>query len=306
MTRPTPSTLEAAVRRTIGRLTTVQHPSGSFPTLWSHWPDLRSPRRVESPFVTAMILLAVWDFPVEAGSLRRRSLGCLRSSRDSEGWVRFLAGMDPDLDDTALVNSLLQAAGRRDPGCRRLARQLLSLQREDGLYFTWRRSTAGASNDVDPCVTVNVMRLLHQNALPLESALSALRRATLATDYERGTLYYEPSLSLPYWVSTLPQPLRERVLAGHVRETLLHRASTAAANTCLDVALALFVRLRCGEPARACLALADHLLQSEEDYGAWPPTAFFRAFDYWGSSELVSAVVAQSLSELRSGLVAGA
>lgn len=288
----------AGAFRAVARLTVAQRPSGELPTFWSPSPDLSRPTRAESPFITGLALLLAAELPA-AGSLRRRGAAYLRGWRRADGLFAFLRdGIDPDLDDTCLLGYVLQ---REDPswtGFPALARRVAGLPCRAGLFETWVRPVAGAPNDVDPCVSVNVLRFLHHNGIARGETEDALRRAFHDPASYAGTLYYHPPLSLPWLVLTLAPPLRARLVGNRFPRALVDRASAAAQGdaNATDLALALLVATRAGAHPQVRARLAKRLLEREEGHGCWRGTAFFRAFNYWGSAELTTAVAAHALS----------
>jgi hypothetical protein len=282
-------------------LAAAQMAHGEFPTYWSRTKSLEvAPEYAASPFVTALVLFCLHDVDACAADLRDRALRRLAAWRGRDGLVRFLAdGIDPDLDDTALVNYLLLAHRFDRWPYRALAVRLAAIERLDGLYPTWLRPAAGAPNDVDPCVTTNVLRFLHSVVVPADDAWHAVRRAALAAPRGEGTLYYESPAALPFFVATLPVGARRRLLSDdelrRVAKELADRFTSRTSRSPVDVAMALSVAARAGVDVASRDELCRALIAWQRSSGEWPAWAAFRAFNYWGSPALTTALAVHAL-----------
>jgi hypothetical protein len=224
----------------------------------------------------------------------------LTTWRRPDGTVAFLRqGIDPDLDDTALVNWVTQTrlGGGADHAA--LARRLADAPREGGLFLTWVRPAA-AGNDVDPCVTANVVRFLAANGVPCAGALGALRAALDDAAFASGTLYYEAPASLCYLAASLPPALRAELGGPAEWAARAHRVAAARdagrPDGVVNAAMALTVACVAGLPAAHTAPLAAALLSHQTAAGSWPRHAAFRAFGYWGSSALTTALAIEALS----------
>lgn len=290
--------LSRAIDLGIRYLTASQASSGEFRTYWSRVAAMRQPTAVPSPFVTGMILLALHC--VEGTeSIKERGLECLRAWRRRDGtFAFFAAGIEPDVDDTCLLNWLL--LGRESEGLRSrpVAARIAAMQRPDGLFPTWIRSEPYRPNPVDPCVNVNVLRFLHASGLPCSALVAGLRRM-IARRPHRGTLYYRPQSSLMYLASTLEEPVRGWILEHQEARTNGDKRIALSWIDPLEAALRLVSLAALGlDPAQAH-SLTTTLLLCQRRSGAWPSVAMFRAYNFWGSPELTTAVAVQGLTVFR-------
>jgi hypothetical protein len=292
--------LDRGVAAGLHYLAAVQMEHGEFATYWSATRNLGLvPEYKSSPFVTALTLFCLAEAkecPVD----RRRSLRFLAGRRDPTGLLRFFEeGIDPDLDDTALVNYVLMVHQFDRWPYRALARRLAAIERRRGLFPTWIRSGLNAPNDVDPCVTANVLRFLGAMQVPADDAWAALRRAVLDAAEGKGTLYYESPAALPFFAATLPIELRRRVLQpeelSHLAHSLVDRFSADCHRSPIDVAMTLSVAAAAGVGVAARDELSRSLLDWQTDGGGWPAWAVFRAFNYWGSPALTTALAIHAL-----------
>src|SRR6266566_418943 len=204
--------LPQAIRRGIYSLVTAQRPSGEFPTYWSRTITMDSPTEVSSPFVTGMIMFALLTV-ADTERIQERGLEYVRASRRPDGTFAFFAtAIDPDLDDTCLLNWLLYPSESSGPFHRALSARIVAMQTHGGLFPTWIREEPGAPNPIDPCVNLNVLRYLDQCGTASPSLVEALRRVFENQPFQ-PTFYYRSALSFAYLASTLPLPLR-RMVAG--------------------------------------------------------------------------------------------
>ena len=260
----------------------------------------------ESPFITGMIILALSALEVDSlKTIKRRAVAYLLTKRKGDGFFSFFdRGIDCDLDDTCLLNWILQSASRNDSIYRPLAEKIAQRPTWQGLYGTWVRSMDDTVSDIDPCVNVNVLRFLHSNGLNCEQTIGAIQTSLRSDAYAKGTLYYEPSQSLPYLVMTLPPGLASQIIDVELRTTLQQwrRRALQREESVLDLAMELFVLKSLGGDRSRCSQLVSSLLSCERTNGGWPSAAMFRAFNYWGSAELTTAVVVQALNSHRQSI----
>ncbi len=297
--------LDQAIQRTLSYLSCSQLQSGEFPTYWSSSRTMSAATYAESPFITGMIMLALATLEVDSlKTTRRRAVAYLLTKRKSDGLFSFFdRGIDPDLDDTCLLNWILQSASRNGSGYKALAQKILQRPTWQGLYGTWLRSADETVSDIDPCVNVNVLRFLQANGLTCEQTIQAIRMAMRNDAYAKGTLYYDPAQSLPYLVLTLPPEVARQLIDAELRTILQQRRDDALkreeARSILDLAMELFILASLGGDLSRCSQLASSLLSSQRPDGSWASVAMFRAFNYWGSAELTTAVVVQALNSYR-------
>lgn len=277
---------------------------------------MTGPTYAPSPFITGMVILALSS--IEADSLktiRRRAISYLLTKRRSDGFFSFFdSGIDRDLDDTCLLNWILQSANRNTPYYRGLAEKISKRPQRQGFYGTWVRDTDETVCDIDPCVNVNVLRFLHSNGLACAETVQAIETALRTDAYASGTLYYDPAQSLPYLVLTLtPGPVRQ-IIGPELRTALQQPRGwdllPDGAESMVDLAMELFILASLGGAPSRCSQLVSYLLSCERQDGGWESRAMFRAFNYWGSAELTTAVVLQALTcykqsmKARNGLAA--
>jgi len=280
----------------------MQKESGEFPTFWSHAQDMSLVTYAESPFVTGMVVLALSKLRnEEARLIRSRSCQYLKAKRKSDGCFCFFdQGLDPDLDDTCLLNWALQChEADASFSYRRLARRLALLPKQNELYLTWLRAGKADHNDIDPCVSANVIRFLARNAVPCAKTVGALRKVLQQDQCSDGTRYYESPFALAYLIVTLPSALRHEILGNSSRKNrLIERLACASAKqrgSVLDRALLLTVLSCCSTDGIMLSALAEALTSGRDTTGGWPNAPAFRAFNYWGSAALTTAVAIQAL-----------
>ena len=289
-----------AIRRALSYLVSSQRASGEFPTYWSSSLTMTRSTYAESPFITGMIVLALSSLKtVEVKIIRRRAIAYLLTKQRSQSFFSFLnTGIDSDVDDTCLLNWILQSANHNRSYYRALAEKILQRPQKDGFYGTWIREIDDTVTDIDPCVNVNVLRFLHSNGLTNEATIQALQTAMRTNAYADGTLYYQPVFSLPYLILTLPTILINQILDARllsIFERAEVKVETSHPALVVDAAMELFIRSsKNGFPAR-CGELAGYLLSQQIKGGGWPNSAMFRAFNYWGSAGLTTAVVVQAL-----------
>src|SRR5262245_10126621 len=146
----------------IRSLARLQRASGELPTYWSRSPLMSAEEYVESPFITGMIVLALAKHP-ELHDLRTHALGYLRTKRAPDGLFRFLnSGIRPDLDDTALLNAVLQRYLPLQFDYVSTAQRIAREPTVDGAFETW---IGPGPNPIDPCVSINVVRFLDVNGI---------------------------------------------------------------------------------------------------------------------------------------------
>lgn len=301
MTRRQSAAIDEAIRGGLKYLVSSQRASGEFPTYWSPSLTMTEPTYAESPFITGMIVLALSSLKtVEGKIIRRRAIAYLLTKRKSQGFFSFFDnGIDPDVDDTCLLNWILQSGNSNPAFYRALAEKILQRPQQGGFYGTWIREIDDSVSDIDPCVNINVLRFLHLNGLTNEATIQALQTAMRTNAYADGTLYYQPALSLPYLILTLPTVLVDQILDAGLLSTLqrlLEKDGTINPSSVVDAAMELFILSSAkGDPSR-CEELAGYLFSKQIKDGSWSNSAMFRAFNYWGSAELTTSVVVHALN----------
>ncbi|HEX6180470.1 MAG TPA: class 1 isoprenoid biosynthesis enzyme, partial [Chitinophagaceae bacterium] len=279
---------EIAIESALSYLEGAQKENGEFETLWSENLDMQPAKSVSSPFVTGMVLLALTGVNgLRTIALKERSLAYLGNKRKSNGHFSFLEqGMDDDLDDTCLLNFLLQQHRNDHFNYSGLSESIHNMPSHEGLYYTWIRMNPSDDNDIDACVNVNVVRFLTANGIDCSDTVHSLQKVVQNGAAFAGTKYYETSWSLHYFVCTLPEDMRNKLVGNlSVREIFVNKA----AHTPVDKAMKLYCLASLGERTTEGDQLLQELLALQEPSGAWPAYAVFRAFNYWGSAELTTA-----------------
>ena len=260
-----------------------------------HWDaDVYCRRADFVPALGRPVLDLLAPLPAEAGlaALRRRALDHLAAWRPPSGRFRFLRhGIDPDLDDIALLHLVLQRARPDAYPYGDVARQVAGRTRPDGRFRVWLRTDPAAANDLDPCVGVNAARFVIANGG--EADLGWLTQDLAAWDAGRDTLYYVQPYALPALACQLPAPVRTRVFAAAGWTPAWVEA--AGDGDLLDAALRLVVACRLGTDRRLVTALARRLVRAQAPGGGWPAWAAFQAFNYWGSAALTTAAAVRAL-----------
>ena len=294
-----------AIHRAVTYLEASQSPNGEFPTYWSLSRNMSFPTYGGSPFITGMILLALSSLGNEAPAIiRRRGIDYLRTKRKENSYFAFFdQGIDCDLDDICLLNWLLQSEDSDQARYKALAEKIAGFPQRAGFYETWIRNDPNADNNVDPCVNVNVVRFLAYNGIRCDRTIQALRETLHSGTYVRGTFYYESGYALPYLIFTLPQSLRDAIVGVELQQLRLPRLGPERPPFPIDIAMKLFIMSMCKRDILTCSTLASDLLAREKPNGGWPSWAAFKAFNFWGSAELTTAIVAQALWHYRTLLL---
>jgi hypothetical protein len=290
----------AAARRGVAFLAREQRPAGDFATDWSDRLDLGAAGRPESPFLTGLILHALRRLPGrrEVAAILERGTGYLLDVRPPGGLYVFLQGIAPDLDDVCLLHLVLQESHPRRFDYARLARRVAATATDAGPFPTWLEDEVRWA-DIDPVVNLNVVRFLHRNRTPCPRALDWLRGELAAWDFIDGTRYYESPFAPLYFAATLPPALRRSLLPAPARlwSRLENRLDQRGDDlSVLDVAYLLAALVVLGGPARRVDELTGRLLERQGRAGGWPPWAAFRAYRYWGSATLSTALAVQALT----------
>jgi hypothetical protein len=297
--------IKQAIDGALSGLDALQEASGGWRTAWSTTTDMRHPTVCDSPFASALILLALRNVPIDCDrSSIARCLTYLQSKRNDDGLVAFLpTGIDPDLDDTALLNWALQAYRYDAWPYRSLARRITHMPTRDGLWLTWVRPTTDEPNDIDPCVSANVLRFLGENIVATEQATAALSRVLDGNSFFDGTLYYVSPAALPYLALAQRERIRRQILpprrAREIAESLLTQMAAGPTPSPIDLAMTVSVAARSNVDLRSLARPVEALLATRQANGAWPNDAAFRAFNYWGSSALTTAFAAEALTLYR-------
>jgi hypothetical protein len=276
----------------------AQKANGEMPTYWSTSSQMTLPRYVQSPFITGLVILAlrnIQDAPAQ--EIEDSGLRYLKTKRKEDGFFSFLDdGIDVDLDDTCLLNWLLQQHQSVGRLFQALAERIADLPRRDGLYYTWIRKKCDEGNDLDPCVNINVLRFLAANDLDCGALVQALRRVLFDRTFINGTLYYMSGFAFPFLLYTLPPKLQKLIIVSRDEEVFIWdslRKKTILSP--IDAAMKLFILSSASIARRPDATVVGELLHFEKQRGVWPAWAVFRAFNFWGSAELTTALALQAL-----------
>jgi hypothetical protein len=291
--------LQQSIDAAIARLRSWQLPSGELPTYHSADPSMQQPTYARSPFVSGMVALALRRSDVgELRALVDRALSFVLTARAEDGTIAFLpSGIDPDLDDTCLLNAILQQRGIGGIDYTQLASLIAALPTHDGLFQTWFRNRA-APNDIDPVVSVNVVRFLAQNGIDRRDTVAAVCRSFTLGKVDVGSTYYTSWTALPYFVSSLVPFVRRRFdndSAWHAKVVQMLEAYIADAANPVEVAMALTVASTWHVPVHITERLARALLDAQLSDGGWPSCVVFRAFNNWGSGAISTALALEAL-----------
>lgn len=276
----------------------AQNANGEMPTYWSTSPHMIQPRYVQSPFITGLVILALRSLRnALAQQIEDSGLRYLKTKRKQYGFFSFLDdGIDVDLDDTCLLNSLLQKHQSGGRLFQALAERIADLPRREGLYYTWIRKTCDEGNDLDPCVNINVLRFLAANDLDCSALVQALRRVLFDRTFINGTLYYMSGFAFPFLLYTLPPKLQKLIVVSRDEEIVVWDSlREKAVLSPIDAAMKLFILSSASIARRPDATVVGELLHFETQRGVWPAWAVFRAFNFWGSAELTTALALQAL-----------
>lgn len=295
---------KASIQKGVDYLLRAQRPSGEFETFWSRSRNMSEMVYAESPFVTGMVLLALSGIRSKnVDRIRTAACTYLKAKRKEEGLFSFLeAGIDTDLDDTCLLNWILQHHEQRcSLDYKALAQRVACLPKERALYLTWIRADEKAANDVDPCISVNVVRFLDLNRVRCAATLGALCEYLRSGGWAEGTLYYDSPFAFVYLVCSLSRTLRSRIFGDALSSGWFFGALNSIECTrtlsALDAALLLYVKTIGAKPCKNSHSTLTELMDLQNPDGGWPNVAAFRAFNYWGSPSLVTAIAVQALAE---------
>lgn len=313
------SGLRATVERGVAYLKQIQLERGEFETYWSYSKDMSDPNFVSSPFITALIL----DFlegiegyasleEIEGapqgeksggsgklesaiGEIRKKALNYLLDIRPENGFYGFFEqGIDADLDDTCLINLMLQRGGITSPDYRSLAVRVRSRALPDGRFHTWIRPNPDDPNDLDSCVGANVIRFLSHNGVPTD--LTWLREDLHHWGAGKDTLYYVQPYTLPYFVSQLPLSILRTL--GVNGPGMISKIESIGHIDVLDAALRLIIATKFEVDIRLVNVLTRKIIEQQDGDGAWPSRGAFQAFNYWGAESLTTAACIRALSEV--------
>lgn len=298
---PPPPGTDRAIARGLEWLQRAQCRSGEFRLAYSTVSSMTHPVYCESPFATAMIVAALepLHYP-EINHMIRSAVYWLATWRRPDGWFTFLRqGIDPDVDDTSLISTILQRHDAAPSEYSDIAMEIASWPRRDGLLVTWRRPAGTTANDVDPCVSANALRLLKQNGLVAHDLERALGHALRDETHANGTLYYESPAALPYLLSVIPDS-RERVADANTwSERVSYLLAHASSINDLAMTVTLVTRVSSASDPRASRIVAElvsRLREAQQPDGSWRAHAMFRAFNFWGGPELTTALVIEALA----------
>jgi hypothetical protein len=287
--------LHQAISKGIQSIIANQLSNGEFETYWSEYADMKNAVRCSSPFITGLILFILSEVPEkELRVIKDRSFDFIKSGRKKNGYFSFFSeGIDDDLDDTCLLNYVLQRKEGISEYYQKLASKVSASKKSDGLYYTWVRRRKDNSNDIDETVNLNIVRFLALNKIDCRDTLKALKKYALSDRLLTGSLYYHPELSFIYFLSSLEEKIQTQIIDKKIITNSLKPA--AFPRTIINIAMKLFCASTLNESSSIQREEIDYLLSKQQHDGSWPAEAFFRAFNFWGSRELTTALCIQSL-----------
>ncbi|MCZ6691161.1 MAG: hypothetical protein O7H41_16365 [Planctomycetota bacterium] len=298
--RPGPEQVTRAISAGGRHLQSARLESGPFVIYHSRYSSLSRVSGVESPFLTAMILSTLRRIDYDHESWASTSYQYLsRATREDGSVVGPEVKADPNVDEASLVSSVLQSFGMNLP-FEEFAKRVADLPTRHGLFETWIRSTDERLDDLDPCVSVNALRFLHQNGIIPDDVIRGLRQALREEDYQHGTVFYAPPPSLPYLVSTLAPGLRSRIIDDKAWRELalgwLDRARQVGTYDPIGTAMCLSIACSAGVSGLQSRFLLNDLMESQQPHGAWAISPMFRGLLFWGSPELTTVLALEALA----------
>jgi hypothetical protein len=293
----------AAVRKGLLFVLRAQRPDGSFPSRMCATRSMRRCREEHSVFTTALIVESVMEVAAThppdpaLSTATDQAIAFLLAERDSNRplwryWARddpMYDAVPPDLDDTAVISSILRRSARPVPD----NRELLGSQRgPDGTFRTW----LDIDEPPDCVVNANVLAYLGRCGEACASACSWV--ADLARSGWSGcSAYYENRWSFPYaFTRALSQGSECLQEALPLFTSRLERQKSPRRPLEQALALASWVSAgRCSEPVAT---LRSRLIESQNRDGSWKAEAYFRgpAKSWFGSAELTTAMAIQALA----------
>lgn len=294
--------LDGAIERGLGWLERFQRPDGEIPTRWSEHLGMRGGDHADSPFITGLVLWSLAEFPATQSlqQIRQRGLNYLLNWRTPNGRIAFLKrGIPPDLDDICLLHSVFQRYWPEAFDYSKLAKRVHRMMRTDGRFPTWLQPRS-MGMDFDPVVNINVLRFLTANGLPCPETEGMLHALISTWDGTNGTFYYQSPLALPYFAAHLNPSSRMRIFGDSgPRIVRLAYVRSQVGASILDLAYLMGVLLTLGGPPEAIKTTLRRLLDLQESDGGWPNYAAFRAYNYWGSAGLSTALAIQAINAAR-------
>lgn len=283
-----------AVNRGVRKLAEEQLSNGGFVTYWSRSRSMTPATACDSPFITGLIIDILYSVAA-ATPIIVKTIDYLTFLRRRSGLCAFFdEGIDPDLDDTCLINLNLQRHAPDAFDYAKLARNIASLTLPDHRFHTWIREGEKQDNDIDACVCVNVIRYLINNGIETNRnwLIAELRNWQAGKD----TLYYVQPYMLLYLVCQLPDAnLADILHRAHFQTAIVEQERHC---DLLDAALRLIVLSKMGGDRHLKSALAGMICRQQLKSGLWPSVGCFQAFNYWGSASLTTAACIRALTDV--------
>lgn len=297
----------AAVSRGLTFLMRAQRQDGGFPSQMCGERSMTGCRQERSLFPTALIVEALLETASHAPNEHglkpaiERGLDYLADRREPHHpiwryWARedpMHEAVGPDLDDTAVISSILRRAGRPVPENREL---LPSEVVGSGAFRTW----FGIDDSPDCIVNLNVLEYLARLGDGSERACSWIREVVQQGTWGSCSPFYEDPWSFPFaFARAWGHGLACLAPAADALKTQLLGSQPPAEALGEALALAAWSGLgECGEPVPELRAA---LLSRQRADGSWPEGPFFRGPgpSYFGSPELTTAIAVQALDRHR-------
>ena len=329
-------TIGSAIDRALDLLHRNQKASGEFPCY--RVTDVPTPRRDYDsvPFPTALIAssLAFCDSPLAARMIAQACV-MLRSEMERFGVWRFwppprpeCVALVPDLDDTAVISSVLCRNGVKIPDNRGI---FMANRNRAGLFYTWimprpvlsfcpgywwvatedwRKpygeiglwKTGASPNDLDGIVNSNILAYLGAGPAtkPICDYLIGIFKNRQEESCDR---WYQNRFIFYYSVA---RNYREGISAlGVIREEMIGRIVSSSAadgmigSGVMDTAQAACALLSLDSDVPELDAAIGYLVRTQGPGGEWPYAAYFYGAEKrvmaWGSEELTTGFCLQAL-----------
>ncbi|HLC99386.1 MAG TPA: hypothetical protein VJC11_00295, partial [Patescibacteria group bacterium] len=235
-------------------------------------------------------------------AMRMSALQFLLRAQDKNGLWRYWTSqnprgrqsvkIDPDVDDLAVISSVLDLYGIKNDNARFFIDQN---QNTDGLFWTW--ITQDEKNDVDCVVNANVLLYLKQND---ERVCSYINKSL--QESSSCSPYYPNAFALPYAATraqkngiTCFQESQQIVVSQILKEQRPDGSFGDSFSTALALNTLLNVQYGGPELFRA----AKHLITAQRPNGSWDRSPFFTGYGlYFGSEELTTALALEGLRQI--------
>ncbi len=309
--------------RALSFLANAQSTDGGFRTEVSSAPRLVGARRIESPYLHAIVadaLAAMEPRAPAATPMLRRADAYLARTQESDGWWRFFGPAFPerlpDLDTTSVSYAARLVA---NPGDERIATQanawldsLEPLRAECGLFKTWRDPEINAHDFELPDSMVNANVLLLQGLLkrPDPRLIAFFHHIATRSTYHILNRWGVARFAVPYLIARAFARGAVTELEGTMNPIIAWLRHTQHADggwgSDLETALAVMTLLSAGAEGPRDEESADWLLARQQPDGGWATGTFFRDMlpEFYGARVFTTVVCAQAIATVLGRFVA--